>query len=359
MRSIYDYIKRRKYSFAESFADLWFYIKSRKKFGTRCYYAGSELRIDCTKNLALVFNCGLGDAIYTLPLLKKLSSQLNERGLAFNGFVEEQPSINANPAVYDLLVSIGLFDRLEYFRGTRCAYWKYHDWSSLEDIVGDHTQILPVVYKRSRSNKNRVDIVCRQFSLGCGSDWPTIRPRFSLQYKEFLYKLHNYQHVIFAHFDTRSGNYRYPHIKQLIECLKKDGAIDGVTAVVLLTNEDFSQENTYLLDPREMPISDLIELVRVTPSSVIAVNSFMWPVAQMLRKRLIGIQVVDSDDANQFYFEGAFIITPSSFVFNHIERGYLARESVDYKIIKKEGRHIVYFPESLSLIISGALLRAE
>ncbi len=315
-----------------------------------------------TSDVGLVFFFGIGDCIYALPALKILSQMVRKAGFKLYGFVEEHTSRLANPAVLTLLEDTALFDYLDYFHGWESGYWKYYNWSSIRRTNRYPCKIFPCIYRTSPKIKDRILEVLQQFSLPDHVDWPEIKPKKTEQYRnlraQLINKQRNNHSIIFVHLETRSGEYIYPHIAQFIACVMDSKLLKKNITFVLFSQMNVTdiQKNILSFDPKTIPLSDQIALIEEFASVILAITSFLWAIARMLKKRLLGIHYLDSDDGHQFWYPGAKFLTASRYVLQRIGEGVLAVEGTHFKRLANPYM-LEYSPLSLySMLIEEPLL---
>jgi hypothetical protein len=158
------------------------------------------------------------------------------------------------------------------------------------------------------------------------------------------------------HFETRSGGYTYPHLDDLILKLLRSELVDEAIPIVLFGETRIKSRRVLQIDPTSLPISDQIYFLRRCCSLVVAVNSFLWPIAMMAEKKMLGLHYVNSDEAHQFWWKSARLITPSKFVTEKIRGGaVLASEGPDYAFSKMDARFVDYHPEFVCAAIEREL----
>ena len=95
---------------AEIRADRWARREGRDRKVVRDFPPGSPIKIDYDEDIALVLFCGLGDALYGLPLFAKLREQTAAIGKRLIAYVPAESNAVASSALDDLLRPTGLFD---------------------------------------------------------------------------------------------------------------------------------------------------------------------------------------------------------------------------------------------------------
>jgi len=181
--------------------------------------AHNSFKIRSDYDLCIIFFVGIGDAIYGLPALLELKKIAHSKNHKFHAFVEEIPSNFANPSVYHLLKSFDIFDTVSYFHGRKIHYWKYYDWSSVIN-KSSNTQYFPFIYNTNSNVNDRVDEIFKQFSLTPNVAWPKL-PFTDNKNLDSLYPFFedtSYLYIL-LHLETRSGNYVYPYLDQVLDLI--------------------------------------------------------------------------------------------------------------------------------------------
>ena len=108
-----------------------------------------------------------------------------------------------------------------------------------------------------------------------------------------------------------------------------------------------NQNNIVIIDPKNISFYDQIKFIKTKIHLLLAINSYLWPISRMLKKRMVGIHYLDSGDGHQFIDEDAFIITPSLNSFKKIKNSVLAVENIDYNRIYSNPLMIEYRSKSI------------
>jgi hypothetical protein len=370
-------IKKRLY-YSEFLLDIVYYYKTKKIFKNQAFLASKPFQINTNKDLGIIFFVGIGDVIFGLPMLKELKSKLHANGSKFHAYVEELPSNFSNPAVFHLLKSCEIFDSVSYFHGRKLLYWKYYDWTSISSEI----RLVPFIYKTNHQVKDRIKEVFRQYSISPKISWPDITSSQSEIYK-FLVKFLSQQNYIniLVHLETRSGDYVYPHLDQVIEYIGNSKSIISPLKIIVFTsfginksifrnsiksverilwsrntNKGMIDYEVFLIelkngnkiitiDPKNIPLNEQLLIIKNYINFNLAINSYIWAISRMYNSNMAGIHYLDSADGHQFYNNNAIYLTPSIYTNKKMLNSTLAIEGIDYKRLPFNKLMVEYTPE--------------
>lgn len=365
----FSIIKKRLFA-SEFFLDLIYYKKTVEIFKDKKFKAFNVLKPDFDRDLGLVFFVGIGDVIYGMPALLELKKKLKDKGYNFHAYVEEIQSNFANPAVFDLLEESGIFDTVNYFHGRKLQYWKYYDWTSIKSEK--NMQILPFIYKTNHKVSDRILEVFRQYGLSAPITWPNFNISGGVVF-DTLCEILNREPKgknIFIHLETRSGEYIYPFIDDVLSLIISSKSLNTrLNLVVFRTDNlsdtplkdeikrysrnrlrivDFKNGNRIIfINPKNLSFSEQVSLIKNHCDLILAINSYLWPISKMLSKDLVGIHYLDSADGHQFSHEKSFLITPSSQTHKNVTNSIFAIEGVDYTRLQHNHLMVEYSASSI------------
>lgn len=361
-------IKRRLRA-SELILDIIYYYKTKPIFKQRQFKAFNRFKIDYQKDLALVFFVGIGDAIYGLPMLLELKKLLHSKGAKLHAYVEETPSNFNNPAVYHVLKATGIFDSVSYFHGRKLPYWKYFDWTSIK--LAKDIRILPFIYRTNSKVKDRVVENFRQYSLEPVITWPNFKREEGNVFRSLVEVISTGNNKnIFIHLETRSGDYTYPFIDDVLSLIVSSKSTELKVNLTVFRSEtvsdttfkgeikryyrnhlkviEFKNGNSIIfLDPKNLSFGEQIALIKNNCDLVLAINSYLWPITKMLDKEVVGIHYLDSADGHQFLNEDSFVITPSEQVYKKLGNSILALEGTDYRRLPSNPLMVEYYPGAI------------
>ncbi len=129
------------------------------------------------KGLALVFFMGIGDYLYTTPMLEALRKKYPK--LKFYGYVSKHFDRNNSPIVGTLLQTNPSFDKVFYFDGYRNPFiWKNYNYDDAFKDIPEDFLVLPVYYEYGVKVPHRVNSLFKTFQLPMPSKKETPRPVF-------------------------------------------------------------------------------------------------------------------------------------------------------------------------------------
>ena len=124
------------------------------------------------KGVALIFFMGIGDYLYTTPMLAALKKKYPN--LPFHAHVGAKFDRNNSPLVGKLLEENPHFDKVFYFEGTRHPLiWKNYDYSAASQNIPDGFLAVPVYYEYGINIPHRVTSLFETFSLPAPKDVPS------------------------------------------------------------------------------------------------------------------------------------------------------------------------------------------
>ena len=188
---------------------------------------------------------------------------------------------------------------------------------------------------------------------------------------------------ILLHLETRSGNYVYPYLDQVLDLINNSKIVTHnlnllVFSTLKIKSSSFfinnnkirnfgllsqknhkgesyeftviktaNKNNIIIVDPKNISFKDQINFIEKKINLILAINSFLWPISRMLNKNLIGIHYLDSSDGHQFIDKNTLIITPSKNTFLKTNNSILAIENIDYARIKENPLMVEYTPSTI------------
>ena len=299
------------------------------------------------KGLALIFFMGIGDYLYTTPMLEELKKKYPH--LPFYAYVGAQMDRNNSPLVGKLLEENPHFEKVFYFNGQRHPFiWKNYDYEDAFKNIPDGFLALPVYYDYSLYVTHRVISLFQTFSLALPAQAPVPRMYFPKEQApvvtETLQKVHQKvkgkKGVVFLQLDSRGSNYTYPHLRQLAEELIKEGyVVMSVTKGGPLENENYVE-----IDIRRSTINQTWQLLSLLkaqmPVYVIAVNSVFWAASAGLGLPNLGLQHWVDKKVHNLWYPNIEVVTNYIYPFLPREKQLFAppesytrhnRKIIDYK----------------------------
>ena len=261
------------------------------------------------KGVALIFFMGIGDYLYTTPMLATLKKKYPN--LSFHAHVGAKFDRNNSPLVGKLLEENPHFDKVFYFEGTRHPLiWKNYDYSQAFKNIPEDFLAVPVYYEYGIHVPHRVTSLFETFSLPAPKDIPapvmyfpkTIAPVVAETLEAVRLKARGTKGIVFLQLDSRGSNYVYPHMRALAEGLIAEGYfVMSVTKGGPVENADYLE-----IDIKKFSINQTWHLLSLLKAEfalyVIAVNSVFWAASAGLNLPNLGLQHwVDKKVHNLWY----------------------------------------------------------
>jgi hypothetical protein len=304
-------LHRRVYRFASG--ELY----ARGRFGGTPYYDIARVRrTRQVDGLALIFFMGLGDYLFTTPVVEAL--RVAHPGLLIYAYFSAGADAVNSPLVADMLRSNRHIDAVFPYRGRPGRYWIDYDFSECLKDIPKNFIILPVIYSTDPAVYHRVTSLLETFNLPVRLPVPppvvevnglsTAASRILADIRERA-EWNSSRTIVVCHFGTRSSNYLYPHRDKLVSLLLSSGVL-----VVTFSPGDLTDPGLATVDVREISMNDTIELVRALQTGdqtvhALTVNSVMWPVSAALGIRNLGLHIFFDESVHQYLYPNIFIVT--------------------------------------------------
>ena len=268
------------------------------------------------KGVALIFFMGIGDYLYTTPMLAALKQKYKD--LPFYAYVGAQFDRNNSPLVGKLLEENPHFEKVFYFNGTRHPLiWKNYDYSdAFKDIPAGFLAV-PVYYDYGVQVKHRVTNLFETFSLPVPAEVPppqmyfpkTVAGAAADYLAQVRQRAGGKKGIVFLQLDSRGSNYVYPHMKALSEGLIKEGyLVMSVTKGGPVENSDYLE-----IDIKKLAINQTWQLLAVLkaeyPLYVIAVNSVFWAASAGLGLPNLGLQHWIDKKVHNLWYPNIEVVT--------------------------------------------------
>ncbi len=299
------------------------------------------------KGFAFVFFMGIGDYLYTTPVLEALKQKYPH--LPFYAYVGGQFDRNNSPLIGKLLAENPHFEKVFYFNGTRHPLiWKNYDYSSALKEVPEHFLVIPVYYDYSIKTTHRVASLFDTFNLPVPAEIPVPKMYFPAQVAPVVadylavarVQAQATRGIVFLQLDSRSSNYVYPHLKVLAENLIKQGYyVMSVTQGGPLDNPQYQE-----IDIKKLSINQTWQLLRLLkqefPLYIISVISVFWAASAGLKLPNLGLQHWIDKKVHNVWYPNIEVVTHYFYPFLPREKQILApvqsytrhnKKMVDYK----------------------------
>ncbi len=268
------------------------------------------------KGIALIFFMGIGDYLYTTPMIEALKQKYPN--LPFYGYVGAGFDRNNSPLVGKLLETNPYIEQVFYFQGQRHPLiWKNYDYEDCFKDIPEGFLAVPVYYDYSVRVPHRVKSLFETFGLPVPQEVPVPKmyfpPRPAKVVQEYeadiSRRAQNKKGIVFLQLDSRGSNYVYPHIKRLAEMLMKEGYF-----VMSVTKGGPLGDTAYCeIDIKKFTINEtwhLLDLLKEKfPLYVIAVNSVFWAASAGLNLPNLGLQHWIDKKVHNLWYPNIEVVT--------------------------------------------------
>lgn len=299
------------------------------------------------RGLALVFFMGIGDYLYTTPMLEALKQKYPQ--LPFYAYVGAQFDRNNSPLVGKLLETNPNFEKVFYFAGSRHPLiWKNYDYSAALKDVPEDFLVMPVYYDYGEHIPHRVSSLFETFNLPVPAQTPAPVMYFPKEplpvVAEYLARAERgaqgKKGIVFLQLDSRGSAYTYPHMVPLAEGLIKAGYfVMSVTKGGPENNPDY-----LLVDIKKLSINETWHLLHLLKARfalyVIAVNSVFWAASAGLNLPNLGLQHWVDKKVHNLWYPNIQVVTDYIYPLLPREKQIIApaesftphnRKIIDYK----------------------------
>ena len=277
------------------------------------------------KGFAFVFFMGIGDYLYTTPVLEALKKQFPQ--VPFYAYVGQDFDRNNSPLVGRLLSENPHFEKVFYFKGARHPLiWKNYDYSQVLRDAPEDFLIIPVYYDYGVHIAHRVASLFETFNLPVPARIPAPKMYFPQQttpvVQDYLDRIRSgavgKKGIVFLQLDSRGSNYVYPHLKALADGLTQAGYfVLSVTKGGPLQNPAFLE-----IDIKKLAINQTWQLLALLkadfPLYVIAVNSVFWAASAGLDLPNLGLQHWIDKKVHNLWYPNIEVVT--DYVYPHLPR---------------------------------------
>lgn len=261
------------------------------------------------KGIALIFFMGIGDYLYTTPMIEALKKKYPN--LPLHAHVGAQFDRNNSPLVGKLLETNPHIDKVFYFNGKRHPLiWKNYNYEDAFKNIPEGFLAVPVYYDYSVKVPHRVKSLFETFGLDAPKDVPAPQmyfpdrpaPAVEEHFKQISDKARGKKGIIFLQLDSRGSSYTYPHVNALaLELIGENYLVLSVTRGGPAENPDYVE-----IDIKKFSINETWHLLSLLkeqfPVYVIAVNSVFWAASAGLKLPNLGLQHwVDKKVHNLWY----------------------------------------------------------
>lgn len=327
----------------------WYHIRRPLYWHEHVYYnLDNALSVNPNvKGFAFIFFMGIGDYLYTTPVLEALKR--NYPHMPFYAYVGAQFDRNNSPIVGKLLAENPHFERVFYFNGTRHPFlWKNYDYTDALKNVPENFLVIPVYYDYGVHIAHRVASLFDTFNLPIPQDVPAPKMYFPqavapvvADYLAWVRTQAKFaKGIVFLQLDSRGSNYVYPYMDTLAQGLIKQGYF-----VMSVTGGGPQDNPQYVeIDIKKLSINQTWQLLHLLKQEftvyVIAVNSVFWAASAGLQLPNLGLQHWIDQKVHNLWYPNIGVVTNHIYPFLPREKQILApRQSysrhnqkiIDYK----------------------------
>ncbi|WP_143351256.1 glycosyltransferase family 9 protein [Candidatus Avelusimicrobium gallicola] len=277
------------------------------------------------KGVALIFFMGIGDYLYTTPMLAALKQKFPR--LPFYAYVGAQFDRNNSPLVGKLLAENPNFEKVFYFNGTRHPLiWKNYDYSDAFKDIPEGFLAVPVYYDYGVHVGHRVTNLFETFSLPVPERVPApvmyfakdIAPAVADYLARARRGAQGKKGIVFLQLDSRGSNYAYPHMKALAQGLIQEGYfVMSVTKGGPTDNPDYLE-----IDIKKLAINQTWQFLSILkgefPLYVIAVNSVFWAASAGMQLPNLGLQHWIDKKVHNLWYPNIEVVT--NYIYPHLPR---------------------------------------
>lgn len=296
--------------------------------------------------IALVFFMGIGDYIFSTPLLAELRRRYPETPIY--GYVSSSTDTNNSPLVGKLMEHNPDIDKVFYYQGSASALnWKNYDYKAVYDLVPKRFLVVPMLYEASAAVPHRMQTLFQTFSLPV----PKVPPLPLLHLPEtpgdHIVRLKNKIQktctkskrtgIVFLQLDARSSDYSYPYSDKVAADLCKNGHV--VISASKLTYQDSA---CFQLDFSQFSIADSIHLLKLLKEEfgdrlmLLTVASVFWSVSAALELRNVGLHHFLDDAIHNYWYPNIHVVT--NYDYPHIPKASVSLAGKSDFTINNRGR---------------------
>ncbi len=268
------------------------------------------------KGLALIYFMGIGDYLYTTPMLESLAKEFPK--LDIYAYVSKHFDRNNSPIVGTLLETNPAVKKVFYFDGFRNPLvWKNYDYKDALKNIPQDFLVLPVYYEYGKKTAHRTQSLFETFGLKPSQNIYE-EPRFYFPpkpsqaveetYDKIAARAKKKKGIVFLQLDSRASFYKYPFIDELIRgLLRKDYFVLSVTPSAVV-DYDFMQ-----LDIKKFSFNETCHLLSLLKKSfpvyIIALNSVFWAASAGLKIPNLGLQHWIDKKVHNLWYPNITVVT--------------------------------------------------
>lgn len=292
-------------------------LHSRARFGGMPFYDIARIRsVRQVDGLALIFFCGLGDYLFSTPVIAALRTTYP--GLPIYAYAGATTDAVNSSLVTSLLRGNRYIDAVFTYRGRPRGHWLNYDFDDCLKEIPKNFVILPMVYGVEPDVVHRVTSLFETFQLPVRLPIPlpilessALSPAGQDIAAELARRLAGggARKVVCCHFGTRSSGYLYPDRDALVSQLLRAGHL-----VVTFSPTELDDPGLVAVDVAKITPGDTIELLRSLKADarnlcIISVNSVFWPISSGLGISNLGLHIFYDPAVHQYIYPNIFLLT--------------------------------------------------
>ena len=290
------------------------------------------------KGFALVFFMGLGDYLYTTPLIEALAKKYPN--IELWAYVSDKMDRNNSPLVAGLLKTNPYIKKVQTFKGLRNPFlWKNYDYSEVIKNAPEDFLVLPVYYEYKTDTLHRTASLFETFGLTFRNRKTFPKPQFYFPQERPAAVTENLQDIrkrakdtkgiVFLQLDSRASFYNYPKIGDLVRKLIWENYF-----VITVTKCDVSDPHFKLLDIKKASFNDNCHLLALLkkeyPLYIIALNSVFWAASAGLDIQNLGLQHWQDPKVHNLYYPNILMLTEIKYDRIPSAKQIIVKEGVDF-----------------------------
>lgn len=320
--------------------ESWYSVKRPLLIHEHIYYnLDNALAVNPQiKGFALVFFMGLGDYLYTTPLIEALAKRYPKVELW--AYVSDKFDRNNSPLVAGLLKTNPNIKKVKTFKGIRNPFiWKNYDYSEVVKNAPKDFLVLPVYYEYKRISLHRTASLFDTFGLPFNERKNFPRPIFYFP-KEVPVKVEENlkaikkaakgtKGIIFLQLDSRASFYAYPEIDELVRKLIWDNYF-----VLSVTKCGVIDPHFKMLDIKKFSFNENCHLLNLLkkefPVYIIALNSVFWAASAGLDIPNLGLQHWQDPKVHNLYYPNITMLTEIRYSKIPSKKQIIVHEGADF-----------------------------
>lgn len=289
------------------------------------------------KGIALIFFMGIGDYLYTTPMIEALKKKFPN--LPFYAYVSQHFDRNNSPIVGSMLMTNPNIEKVFYFDGYRNPLvWKNYNYDDAFKSIPQDFLAVPVYYQYGTKIKHRTISLFKTFSLPFGLKKPAPAPIFyfpqeaapavTATLQKILPFAKKKKGIVFLQLDSRGSSYTYPYTDDLIRRLiREDYFVASVTPSAVV-DEAFCQ-----IDVKQFTFNQTCHLLSLLKQKhkmyIIAVNSVFWAASAGLDIPNLGLQHWIDKKVHNLWYPNITVVT--DYIYKNLPEGkMLSANPQDY-----------------------------